>query len=68
MNEQDNFLHAAENLGYDAVIMADPSSTGESISWVMIDPKRIKSVKNQGTIDPKDARMSFNRAPRKSRG
>ena len=68
MNEQDNFLHAAENLGYDAVIMADPSSTGESISWVMFDPKRIKSVKNQGTFDPKDARMSFNRAPRKSRG
>lgn len=66
MNHQDDFLHAAENMGYDAVIMTDPSSTGESISWVMFDPKRIKLVKNRGTFDPGDARMSFNRAARKS--
>lgn len=66
MNEQDNFLHAAENMGYDAVIMSDPSSTGESTSWVMFDPSRIKLVKNRGTFDPGDARMSFNRTARKS--
>lgn len=66
MNHQDDFLHAAENMGYDAVIMTDPSSTGESTSWVMFDPKRIKLVKNRGTFDAEDARMSFNRTARKS--
>jgi len=66
MNHQDDFLHAAENMGYDAVIMSDPSSTGESTSWVMFDPKRIKLVKNRGTFDPEDARMSFNRTVKKS--
>jgi hypothetical protein len=35
LNHQEDILLAAEKLGYDAVIMSDPSSTGESISYVV---------------------------------
>ena len=41
MNHQDDVLQAAERLGYDGVRMSDPSSTGESVSWVIFDPKRV---------------------------
>lgn len=41
MNHQDEILMAAERLGYDAVIFSDPSSTGESISYVVFKPSQI---------------------------
>lgn len=41
MNHQDEILMAAERLGYDAVIFSDPSSTGESISYVVFKPGQV---------------------------
>ena len=41
MDYQDDFMYAAENMGYDSVIFSDPSPTGESISYVIFNPSRI---------------------------
>ena len=61
MNYQNDFLHAAENLGYDGVVLTDPSPTGEAISYVVFSPKQIKSAtKNAGTFDPYDANIYRN--------
>jgi len=65
MNYQDDFLHAAENLGYDGVMLTDPSPTGEAISYVVFSPRQVKSAtKNAGTFDPSDP--SILRNPRRS--
>jgi hypothetical protein len=64
MNYQNDFLHAAENLGYDGVVLTDPSPTGEAISYVVFSPKQIKSANmNAGTFDPSDP--SILRNPRR---
>jgi hypothetical protein len=65
MNYQDDFLHAAQNLGYDGVVLTDPSPTGEAISYVVFSPKQIKSATgNAGTFDPDDP--SILRNPRRN--
>lgn len=38
---QDDMLRAAENMGYDGVVMTDPSSAGEAVSLVVFDPKQV---------------------------
>jgi len=61
MEYQDEFLHAAERLGYDGVVFADPSFTGEVISYVVFSPKQIKSAtRNAGTFDPDDPNIYRN--------
>ena len=44
MNHQDEVMRAAQNAGYHMVVFDDPSSTGESVSYVVFDPSRIKSA------------------------
>lgn len=52
MHYQDDFMRAAQSLGYDGVVLTDPSSTGESVSYVVFDPGQIKSATdNDGTWD-----------------
>ena len=41
LNHQDEVLRAAEGMGYDAVMMADPSSAGESWSCVVFSPTQV---------------------------
>jgi len=41
LNHQDEVLRAAEGMGYDAVMMADPSSVGESWSCVVFSPTQV---------------------------
>jgi len=35
MNHQDDIMGTAENMGYDGVVFADPSSSGLPVSWVV---------------------------------
>ncbi len=52
MHYQNDFMRAAQSLGYDGVVLTDPSSTGESVSYVVFDPGQIKSATdNDGTWD-----------------
>lgn len=44
MNYQDDVLQSAENEGYDSVIMDDPSSVGQPLSYVVFDSNQIKSA------------------------
>jgi hypothetical protein len=48
LNHQGEMLRAAENLGYDAVIMTDPSSVGESSSVVVFSGDQVFIVGRQG--------------------
>lgn len=41
---QSDMLRTAKMMGYDAVDLSDPSSTGESISRVVFDPSRIRTT------------------------
>lgn len=47
LNHQDEMLQAAEKLGYDAVIMTDPSSVGESSSVVVFSGDQVFIVDRQ---------------------
>lgn len=54
LNHQDDMLKAAESLGYDAVIMADPSPVGESLSVVVFSGSQAFIVSRQSaTPDPR---------------
>ena len=44
MNYQDDFMHAAENMGYDGVVFTDPSSAGEPTSYVVFSPDQVRIV------------------------
>ena len=62
MNYQDDVMQMAQNAGHDMVIFDDPSSTGESISYVVFDPRRIKSAEpverdNNGKVVPVSKRF-----------
>jgi hypothetical protein len=62
MEYQDDFMRAAENMGYNSVSLADPSSTGEAVSFVVFDPTRIKSADpvtrdNAGNVIPLSQRF-----------
>ena len=45
LNYQDDFMRAAQHLGYDGVALTDPSSTGASVSYVVFNPEQIELVK-----------------------
>lgn len=42
MNEQTEVMQTAEANGYDSVFFDDPSPSGESVSYVVFDPRRIR--------------------------
>lgn len=42
MNEQTEVMQTAEANGYDSVLFDDPSPSGESVSYVVFDPRRIR--------------------------
>jgi len=48
MYHQNDMLKAAERLGYDGVVLTDPSSRGESISYVAFGPNQIRII---GTVE-----------------
>jgi hypothetical protein len=41
LHHQDDMLRAAESLGYDGVVMTDPSSVGEPTSWVVFNSNQV---------------------------
>ena len=54
MNYQDDFVKAAEHMGYDSVVMTDPSPEGAPISFVVFKPEQIKDIANERpTSDPR---------------
>jgi len=59
MYHQDEMLRQAEALGYDSVIMIDPSTGGRALSLVAFDPEQIKSTENVGSFSPNDHRFLF---------
>jgi hypothetical protein len=66
LNYQDDFLKAAENMGYDGVIFTDPagSSGGESVSIAVFNAEQIKladpiTYDDKGVIVPLSKRFNF---------
>jgi hypothetical protein len=53
MDYQDDMLQAAQAMGYDGVVLTDPSSRGESISYVVFSPDQIRIV---GTVEEDEAK------------
>ena len=63
INYQNDVMRAAKNAGHDMVIFDDPSSTGESTSYVVFSPKHIRSADpvmkdDNGTVIPPSKRFS----------
>lgn len=52
MEYQDEFMHAAENMGYDGVVFNDPSSMGESTSYVVFSPNQVRITDEYATEEP----------------
>jgi hypothetical protein len=64
LNYQDDLMYWARN-NYDSVVMDDPSSSGESVSYVVFDNRRIKSADpvtrdEQGNVVPLSQRFRDN--------
>lgn len=50
--------------GFDGIKMPDVQGGVRATTYIVFEPTQIKSaIGNQGTFDPKDPRISFNRAP-----
>lgn len=47
LNYQDDFMRAAQALGYDAAAFTDPSSTGNPISYVVFDSEQVILTKKE---------------------
>lgn len=63
-------IEKAQTEGYDGVIIKDvrddynsSTKTKATTTYVVFDSRQIKSVDNQGTFDPNDARVMFSRPP-----
>ena len=66
-NYQDDFVSAAESLGYDGVAFTDPSSSGTPVSFVAFQPEQIKSaIGNRGSFDPRNPDIRYSVQTRES--
>lgn len=63
MEFQDDFMRAAQNMGYDAVSFTDPSSTGNPSSFVVFNREQIKSKENDGDFDKESPEILAHLSP-----